>query len=156
VGGAVARDPGASRDLDNAVRALPESVRRRVVAPGYVSEGDKAALLAAAEALVYPSTYEGFGFPVLEAMAAGTPVVTSNRSSLPEIAGDAALLVDPDSEEEIAHGIGRVLTDAELRARLREAGVERARSFTWDRTAGETAETLRAVAGERAAPERGR
>ncbi|MFL5735843.1 MAG: glycosyltransferase family 4 protein [Actinomycetota bacterium] len=147
-GGAVARDPGASRELEAAVRALPERVGRRVVATGYVSEQDKAALLSGAEALMYPSTYEGFGFPVLEAMAAGTPVLTSDRSSLPEVAGDAALLVDPSSEEEIARGIERLLTDSELRTRLREAGLERARSFTWDRTARETAEALHAVAAE--------
>ena len=147
-GGAVARDPGASRDLDAAVRSLPESVRRRVVATGYVSEDDKAAILAAAETLVFPSTYEGFGFPVLEAMAAGTPVVTSDRSSLPEVAGDAALLVDPESEDAIARGIERVLTDAEVRERLHQRGLERARSFSWDRTARETAEALHAVAAE--------
>ncbi|MFL5766417.1 MAG: glycosyltransferase family 4 protein [Actinomycetota bacterium] len=155
-GGGVARDPGASRDLDAVVRSLPERVRDRVVRTGYVSEEDKAALLAGAEALVYPSTYEGFGFPVLEAMAAGTPVVTSDRSSLPEIAGQAALLVDPVSADAIADGIERVLTDAELRSRLREAGAERARSFTWDRTARETAEVLHAVAAEGAAREPGR
>jgi glycosyltransferase involved in cell wall biosynthesis len=155
-GGAVARDPGASAELEAAVRSLSESVRRRVLTTGYVSEHDKAALLAGAEALVYPSTYEGFGFPVLEAMAAGTPVVTSDRSSLPEIAGEAALLVDPSSADAIAHGIERVLTDAELRARLRKAGAERARSFTWERTARETAETLRAVAAEGPARQHGR
>ena len=148
VGGAVARDPGAGRDLDAAVRSLPESARRRIVATGYVSESDKAALLSGAEALVYPSTYEGFGFPVLEAMSAGTPVVTSDRSSLPEIAGEAALLVDPESEEAIARGIERVLTDAELRTRLRDAGRRRASSFSWERTASETADALHAVAAE--------
>jgi glycosyltransferase involved in cell wall biosynthesis len=155
-GGAVARDPVASRDLEAAVWALPESARRRVLATGYVSEEDKAALLAGAEALVYPSTYEGFGFPVLEAMAAGTPVVTSDRSSLPEIAGEAALLVDPGNADEIAHGIERVLTDAELGRRLRAAGSERARTFTWERTARETAETLRSVAAEGARRQHGR
>jgi glycosyltransferase involved in cell wall biosynthesis len=145
-GGAVARDPGASRDLEAAVRALPEDVRRRVLATGYVSEEDKAALLAGAEALVYPSTYEGFGFPVLEAMAVGTPVLTSDRSSIPEVAGEAAVLVDPGTEEAIAEGIERVLTDAELRRRLKSDGPQRARSFTWDRTARGTAEALHAVA----------
>ncbi len=155
-GGVVARDPGASAELEAVVRSLPETVRRRVVATGYVAEDDKAAILAGAEALVFPSTYEGFGFPVLEAMAAETPVVTSDRSSLPEIAGEAALLVDPGSADAIADGIERVLTDGELRARLRKAGAERARSFTWERTARETAETLRAVAAEGPARERGR
>jgi glycosyltransferase involved in cell wall biosynthesis len=147
-GGSVARDPRAARELESAMRASSDGVRRRVVTTGYVSEDDKAALLAGAEALVYPSTYEGFGFPVLEAMAAGTPVVTSDRSSLPEVAGGAALLVDPASDEAIARGIERVLTDSELRKRLHAAGPDRARSYTWERTARGTADALHAVAAE--------
>src|SRR5205823_719987 len=128
-GGAVARDPGASRVLDRAVSEAPRGASERIVRTGYVTEEDKAALLAGADALVYPSTYEGFGFPVLEAMAAAVPVVTSDRSSLPEVAGDAAVLVDPESSEAIAEGTRRVLTDSGLRQRLRAAGPERARSF---------------------------
>jgi glycosyltransferase involved in cell wall biosynthesis len=148
-GGTVARDPGASRDLEAALRSVPPRVSERIVRAGYVSDPDKAALLAGAEALTYPSRYEGFGFPILEAMAAGTPVVTSDRSSLPEVAGDAAVLVDPGSPDAIAAGIERVLTDETLRERLRRAGSERAASFTWERTARATAEVLHSASGVR-------
>jgi alpha-1,3-rhamnosyl/mannosyltransferase len=148
-GGTVARDPGAGRDLASALRSVPAHVSGRIVRTGYVSDADKVVLLAGAEALTYPSRYEGFGFPVLEAMAAGVPVVTSDRSSLPEVAGGAALLVDPDSSDAIAAGIERVLSDTALRARLRKAGPERAASFSWERTAKATAEVLRSVWAER-------
>jgi glycosyltransferase involved in cell wall biosynthesis len=100
-----------------------------------VGHRDKVALLTGARALAFPSLHEGFGFPILEAMAVGIPVVTSAVSSMPEVAGEAAVLVDPRSEEAIAEGLGRVLADEELAARLREAGRERVRGFDWDRTA---------------------
>jgi glycosyltransferase involved in cell wall biosynthesis len=96
---------------------------------------------------VYPSLYEGFGFPVLEAMACGAPVITSNTSSLPEVAGQAALLVDPTSLEELSAAIGRVLENQELRNQLRARGLEQAARFSWERTARETLsvyESLRA------------
>src|ERR1700688_1715561 len=80
---------------------------------------------------VFPSLYEGFGLPPLEAMASGTPVVTSNISSLPEVAGDAAVLVDPYSPQAIAGGIERVLTDERLRQDLRARGLARAKQFSW-------------------------
>src|SRR5438270_3673148 len=85
-----------------------------------------------AAVFVFPSLYEGFGLPPLEAMASGTPVVTSNVSSLPEVAGDAALLVDPHDPSAIADGIYTVLTDENVRRRLRDKGVERARQFSWE------------------------
>jgi glycosyltransferase involved in cell wall biosynthesis len=91
-----------------------------------------------ADALAYPSLYEGFGLPVLEAMAHGTPVLTSDRSSLPEVAGDAAVLVDPISTESIATGLRSLVGDEALRARLRAAGPERAARFTWEATAEAT------------------
>ena len=109
---------------------------------GYVSDPDKVALLSGAEALVYPSLYEGFGLPVIEAMACGTPVLTSNTSALPETAGDAALLVDRRDPEAIAQGVERILTDRVLRGQLREAGMVRATAFDWDNTARRTAEIL--------------
>jgi len=119
---------------------------------GYVPEEDLLALLSGAVALVYPSLYEGFGLPVLEAMACGTPVLTSGGSALKETAGDAALLVDPLKTEEIARGIRSILSDGALRARLREAGLARARSFSWRRTAeGTLAVYRRALAGARRA-----
>jgi len=138
--------PGETGRLESAVARLPEAVRRRVRFTGYVSEDDKRALLAGAEVLAYPSKYEGFGFPVLEGFAAGVPVLTSTASSLPEVAGDAALLVDATDPGEIAEGLERLLGDEALRSGLRAAGHERVRSFTWVRSAAATAEVLRAAA----------
>ena len=88
-----------------------------------------------AEVFAFPSVYEGFGLPVLEAMACGTPVVTSTVSSLPEVAGDAALLVDPESVPEIAAAIDRLVKDTELAGSLRQRGLSRAAAFPWDATA---------------------
>jgi len=147
-GGPVRWMPQEAARLREELSAIPAEARRRVVLTGYVAGVDKAALLAGASGLAYPSIHEGFGLPVLEAMAAGVPVLASNVSSLPEVAGDAALLVDPGNEEEIAHGLSRLLSDEELRARLSEAGPARAAAFTWERTARATAEAIRrAVAG---------
>lgn len=146
-GGPVSWIPEAERRLRGAVAALPEDVARRVVLTGYVSEADKRALLAGAEALAYPSRYEGFGLPVLEAFAAGVPVLTSDVSSLPEVAGSAAVLVDPDDRSAIARELERLLADPGLRDGLRRAGLERVRRFTWEEAAGRTAEVLKAAAG---------
>jgi glycosyltransferase involved in cell wall biosynthesis len=105
---------------------------------GRVSDEDLAALYAGCACFAYPSLYEGFGLPVLEAMAAGAPVLTSNVSSLPEVAGDAALLVDPLDTEALRAGLERLLSDEALRADLAARGRERAALFTWDRTAAAT------------------
>lgn len=112
----------------------------------YVPRADLFALLQSAHALVFPSLYEGFGLPVLEAFASRLPVVTSGTTSLPEVAGDAALLVDPASVEEIAHAMTRMCEDAALRASLVERGSARAAEFTWRRTAERTAAVYRAFA----------
>ena len=103
-------------------------------------------LYAGAEALVYPSLWEGFGLPIVEAMAAGTPVITSNNSSMAEIGGDAALLVEPSSVDEIAGAMHRIATDAKGRADLRRRGLERAALFTWERTAQQTLSAYRRMA----------
>jgi len=145
-GGRVRWFPAEEARVWAAVRALDEPVRSRVVMTGYVSDEDKHVLLAGAEALAYPSLYEGFGFPVIEAMAAGTPVLTSNVSSLPEVAGEDALLVDPRDEQAIAHGLRRILTDRDLRERLVGPGRARAAGFTWETAARRTADVLRSVA----------
>jgi glycosyltransferase involved in cell wall biosynthesis len=114
---------------------------------GAVSDTDLPALYNLAEALAYPSLVEGFGMPVLEAMACGTPVLTSSRGALPEVGGDAVLTVSPEDEEAIASGLERVLTDGELRRTLKAAGPRRARGFTWAETARSTLEAYRAAAG---------
>jgi len=117
----------------------------RVVATGYVSDDDLACLYSGCIALVFPSLYEGFGIPVLEAMACGAPVITSNTTALPEAAGDAALLVDPEDTAAIAAAMRRVLDAPDLRAALRARGFAHARQFTWARTARATAEAYQAA-----------
>src|SRR5206468_1710407 len=101
---------------------------------GYLPEETLAVMYRLSGVFVFPSLYEGFGLPPLEAMASGTPVVTSNVSSLPEVAGDAAVLVDPYDPQAIADGIYRVLTDADLRKDLRRKGVARAGQFSWEQS----------------------
>jgi alpha-1,3-rhamnosyl/mannosyltransferase len=103
-----------------------------------VPTADLPALYSAAAAFVYPSLYEGFGLPPLEAMACGTPVVCSNAAALPEVTGDAAVLVDPRDEGALAAALERVLDDSALRASLRGRALERARWFTWERCARAT------------------
>jgi glycosyltransferase involved in cell wall biosynthesis len=119
----------------------------RVQRVGFVAEDDLPALYAGAEAFVFPSFYEGFGLPVLEALAAGAPVITSSVSSLPEVVGEAGLLVDPQDGRALAEAIGAVLRDGELRARLRAAGPPQARRFSWERTAEATLALLRKLGG---------
>jgi glycosyltransferase involved in cell wall biosynthesis len=105
-----------------------------------------AAVMRRAEALLFPSLLEGFGLPVLEAMACGLPVITSNRSSLPEVAGKAALYVDPDDPAGIAAAITRLAREPALRQQLAEAGRRRAARFTWENAAAATAAVLRRAA----------
>lgn len=109
--------------------------RERVHHLGYVPAADKTALLASAAAFVFPSLHEGFGLPPLEAMAAGAPVICSDAGALPEVVGDAAILVPPDDEEKLARAMGDILCDAALRQELSRKGRERASSFSWARTA---------------------
>jgi len=111
---------------------------------GFVGDADLPTLYSAAHVLAFPSIYEGFGLPALEAMACGTPVVASNTSSLPEIVGDSGLLVDPADVDALAGALARALDDAALRAELIEKGLHRARRFTW----AEAARQVRAVYGE--------
>jgi glycosyltransferase involved in cell wall biosynthesis len=116
---------------------------------GRVDDADLAALYAGCAAFAYPSLYEGFGLPVLEAMGAGAPVVTSSVSSLPEVAGDAALLVEPTDTGAIAAALARVLSDPALAADLRARGRLRAAEFSWERTARETRGLLYEIASTR-------
>ncbi len=106
---------------------------------GYAADGDLPYWYSAAEIFVYPSRYEGFGLPPLEAMACGTPVIASRASSLPEAVGEAGLLVDPDDPQALAEAMAALLEDAALRETLRRAGLERAAQLTWRRTAQRTA-----------------
>ena len=117
----------------------PAALDDRVCLPGHVPDDELPVLLQAAEILVFPSLHEGFGFPVLEAMAAGIPVVSSNVTAIPEVAGDAALLVDPNSAGEIAAAMGRILQDRDVAADLSRRGRARAGHFRWEITCAELA-----------------
>ncbi|WP_298816001.1 glycosyltransferase family 4 protein [Chloroflexus sp.] len=125
------------------------NLRDRVKFVGYIDEEELPLWYAAATVFVFPSIYEGFGMPPLEAMACGTPVITSNTSSLPEVVGDAGLMVSPADQQALAEAIYRVLTDADLRADLRQRGLARARQFSWADTAARTLEAYQAVGGAR-------
>jgi glycosyltransferase involved in cell wall biosynthesis len=131
--------------LKEAIAALAPGVRDRVLLPGYIAESDKAALLSAADALVFPSLYEGFGFPALEAQSCGTPVLAANSSSLPEITGSSALLVDPLDVEALADGLQRITADHALREQLVQAGYANVQRFNWERTADAVLRTLEAA-----------
>lgn len=120
----------------------------RVFFPGYVPADELPYLYNAATLFVYPSLYEGFGLPPLEAMACGTPVVTSDRSSLPEVVGDAGVLVNPDEPAAIAQALRELLLDEEARRALAEKGRRRATSFSWRRAAQETTAVYRQVLGK--------
>jgi glycosyltransferase involved in cell wall biosynthesis len=140
-----------SKDLASFVdsKGLTQRVRRIDQQPGPV----RAALYAGASAFVFPSLAEGFGLPIVEAMACGAPVVTSNRSSLPEVAGSAAELCDPADYESIGAALGKVLRDRGLAEDLRRLGFRRAAEFTWERTARETYACYREALAARDIPE---
>ncbi|MGD8399050.1 MAG: glycosyltransferase family 1 protein, partial [Anaerolineae bacterium] len=130
-------------EIEAEVRRL--ALGDRVVFTGYVPEADLPALLSGALAFVYPSLHEGFGLPLVEAMACAVPVVCSQTSSLPEVAGDAALLVDPLDVEGLAAALARVVSDAGLRQALVARGRQRAMRFSWARCARETLAVLEQV-----------
>ena len=122
-----------------------ERVKEGITLTGFVAEVDLPALLSGATAFVLPSLFEGFGLPVLEAMSCGTPVVAANSSSLPEVIGDAGVLVDPLSVDSIAEGIRKVVENKDLRAELREKGLAQALRFTWEEAARKTVDILEMV-----------
>ncbi len=124
----------------------------QVIFPGYVPDDDLPAIYSAAQVFAFPSLYEGFGLPVLEAMDCGTPVVCSNASSLPEVAGQAALTIDPRRPRELAQALQRVLEDAALRAELRGKGLGQAARFSWERAARETLRVYESVLGNAIKP----
>jgi len=119
-------------------RIAASPARERISVLGYVTPEDLAAWYARAMVFAFPSLDEGFGMPVLEAMTAGTPVLTSTRSALPEVAGDAALLADPEDTGALVHALQSLTQDEELRARLARLGVERARLFSWEKAVDQT------------------
>ncbi|GAB4470527.1 MAG: glycosyltransferase family 1 protein [Elainellaceae cyanobacterium] len=133
-------DPRFAPDL--AAHAETMGIAAQVKFLDYVPYADLPRVLNQAIALVFPSLWEGFGFPVLEAMACGTPVITSNRSAMPEVAGDAALLVNPDDTAAIAQAMRRLVTEPDVRSHLRTAGLARARQFAWEKTGAETSDVL--------------
>jgi glycosyltransferase involved in cell wall biosynthesis len=122
-----------------AAAVAASGVGDRILVPGYVPEADKAALLTGADVFAYPSRYEGFGLPVLEAMACATPVVTTTGGSLPEVAGDAATLVDPGDDAALAAAIAKLASDPAARQDAAARGLARAAAFTWERCADLTA-----------------
>ena len=129
-----------------AIGGLPPSVRSRIHLPGYIGETEKNLFLSGAAALVFPSLYEGFGFPVLEAQACGTPVICANTSSLPEVAGEGALLVDPLDTGALAKAMRRVMSDRELCQDLVSAGYENLARFSWPDAATRVLAILEAAA----------
>ena len=137
--------PGAPTDHERELKELARArgVDARVRFPDWVDDSTLEGLYGLAACVVVPSFFEGFGFPVLEAMARGVPVACARSASLPEVAGDAALLFDPHSGDELAGAMRRLVADGALRARLRAAGVQRAAEYTWRRCAEETLASYR-------------
>lgn len=137
----LAGNPGVGYDE---IRTLISKQRKpdQIIQPGYISSESRSALLKGARAFVFPSLYEGFGIPILEAFAAGTPVLTSDRGAPAEVAGDAALLIDPTSVDEIHQGLERLLADQALADRLAAAGLKRSNEYGWDRTAASVHKVL--------------
>jgi len=143
IGDQISKFPRLRRAVDR------HKLHKHVRFLGFVADDTLAALYRLATVFVFPSLYEGFGLPPLEAMASGTPVVTSNRSSLPEVVGDAAVLVDPYSASSIADGIQQVLSDASLRQTLSARGLARVRDFSWETSIRRIHEVYMDVAAQR-------
>ena len=133
------------QEIERTINEL--QVSDQILFPGFVPHDELPLWFRAADLFVYPSQYEGFGMPALEALACGTPVITSNVSSLPEAVGDAARLVNPRATEELADAIFEMLTDDALRHEYARRGPEHARAFTWTRAAQQTADTYRRALG---------
>ena len=126
------------------------AIREDVVFTGFIPDEDVPAIYNLADLFVFPSLYEGFGMPVLEAMACGCPVITTTTGCSPEVAGEAAILVDPLRSDEIATWIKRVLDDETLREGLIEKGLKRAKAFNWQRCAQETISLFESLNNRRA------
>jgi glycosyltransferase involved in cell wall biosynthesis len=135
--------------LDNTIKQrLDELAGLDIITTGYVPDEDRPVLDSGAEVFVYPSFYEGFGMPVLEAIACGAPTITANNSSLPEVIGDAGLVVDAKDTAAITHGLERVLNDPELAARMRAKGLDQAKKFSWEESAKKLHEIIEKVGAQ--------
>jgi glycosyltransferase involved in cell wall biosynthesis len=130
---------------DKIFQAVQENsqLEKRIVFTGYVPDQDLAPIYSGALTFVYPSLYEGFGLPPLESMQCGTPVIASNSSSLPEVIGDAGVLVDPKDQSELSHGIWRLVNDSELRSQLSQKSLMRAQQFSWSKCVDKTIEVYK-------------
>ena len=144
LGGSGGPDPKFYPPLKGIAKTAPEEI----IFPGYIPDTDLPALFRGAEVFVFPSLKEGFGLPVLEAMACGVPVITSNRSSLPEVVGEAGVLVNPLNEREIAQAIMKILTTPRLAQTLKKKGIERAKQFSWENTAQKVLEVIKRLGTE--------
>ncbi|MDR1289901.1 MAG: glycosyltransferase family 4 protein [Planctomycetaceae bacterium] len=121
------------RKFRKAFAHLPRSVKEKIIFTGYVEDDDLPLLYSAASCFCYMSIYEGFGLPPLEAMQCGTPVITSNSSSLPEVVGDAGIMLDPNDVDGLVGAFSRILSDGQLRETMSDKGLKRAKQFSWDR-----------------------
>lgn len=142
------REQGWMHDEIFAAAESSAKYRSRLIFTGYVAEEDLPALYSGAVAFVFPSLYEGFGLPALEAMACGTPVITSNTTSLPEVVGDASLSIDPTDSDKLCDAILTILSDHSLREELRQKGLMRAAQFSWKKCAEMTAGVYHVAAGQ--------
>ncbi|MFX0197455.1 MAG: glycosyltransferase family 4 protein [Candidatus Hodarchaeota archaeon] len=136
-----------TKKFDRTLRLFQKG--EKLILTGYVPQGQLPELYRGASLFVYPSLYEGFGLPVLEAMACGVPVVASNRTSIPEVVGDAGVLIDPHDTSELRDAMLQLLDDEKLRGEMSEKGLERAKLFSWDKCAQETLAIYEKVLGER-------
>jgi glycosyltransferase involved in cell wall biosynthesis len=141
----VGHDERGSGEVARAIAEQP-ALRGRVILTGHVEDGELAPLYSGAAAFVYPSLYEGFGLAPLEAMQCGTPVITSNTSSLPEVVGGAAMMVDPEDDDALCAAMLAVCRDEALRERMRSAGLAQAARFSWERCTRQTLDAYRAGA----------
>jgi glycosyltransferase involved in cell wall biosynthesis len=119
--------------------------KERIITPGFVSDEQKRALMSGATVFLFPSLYEGFGLPVLEAMACGCPVITAGNTSLPEVGGDAVIYIDANNTEQLAYEIERIITSESLRDELRQKGFKQSKMFSWDKAARMTEEVYAAI-----------
>lgn len=131
--------------IERTLQGLPTEIKNDIEILGYTNQEDSVRYLRHAQALVFCTLFEGFGIPALEAFASGTPVITSNTTSMPEVVEDAALSVDPTSVEAIAEAMGQIATQPELRRKLIEKGNDQYKKFSWDKAAQETLAILRKI-----------